>query len=119
VRIPTMPTIEPANTQQVIQMGSHVEKVQQTIQQQQGVLTQQLESENVEADDKKRSQVQEAEDSYQADGAKADERGKQGRLRSRAKKKATTEIEVEEEIVEEPPSAIAEKYHGGRINLRA
>jgi hypothetical protein len=117
VRTPTMPTIEPANTQQVIQMGGHVEKVQQTIQQQQGVLTQQLKSENAEADDIKRSQVQEAEDSYQADGAKADEKGKQGRLRSRAKKKIATE--VEEETVEEPLPAIAEKNHGGRINLRA
>ena len=117
MRIPTMPTIEPANTQQVIQMGSHVEKVQQTIQQQQGVLTQQLESENLAADDQKRNQVQETEDAYQADGSNADEKGKQGRLRSRAKKKAVAE--AEEEIVEEPPSAIAEKYHGGRINLRA
>lgn len=117
MRIPAMPTIQPANTQQVIQMGSHVEKVQQTIQQQQSVLTQQLESENLKADDQKRSQVQETEDAYQADGSNPDEKGKKGRLRSKAKKKAAEE--VEEKSVEEPPSAIAEKYHGGRINLRA
>jgi hypothetical protein len=117
VRIPTMPTIEPSNTQQVIQMGSYVEKVQQTLQPQQSVRTQQLELENDKAVDQKRNQVEETEDSHQADGAKADGKGKQGRLRSKAKKKAATE--VEEEILEEPPSAIAEKNHGGRINLRA
>ena len=113
-----MPTIEPANTQQVLQMGSHVEKVQQTIQQQQGVLAQQLDVEGAEKDDAKRNQVQETEDTYQADASNPDEKGKKGRLRSKAKNPATEE-EVEESSVEEPPPAIVEQNHGGRINLRA
>ncbi len=112
-----MPTIEPANTQQVIQMGSHVEKVQQTIQQQQGVLAQQLELEGAEKDDVKRNQVQETEDAYQSDASNPDEKGKKGRLRSKANNAATPE--VEEENVEEPPPVIVEQNHGGRINLRA
>ncbi len=117
MRIPAMPTIEPANTQQVIQMGTHVEKVQQTIQQQQGVVGQQLELENLESDDIKRNQVQETEDAYESDASNPDEKGKQGRLRSKAKKKVATEME--EKNVEEPAPVIVEKHHGGRINLRA
>ncbi len=112
-----MPTIEPANTQQVIQMGSHVEKVQQTIQQQQGVVAQQLDLESVENQDIKKNQVQETDDAYQSDASNPDDKGKKGRLRSKANNAAPQE--EEEENAEEPPPVIVEQNHGGRINLRA
>ena len=110
-----MPIIEPVNTQQVIQMGSHVEKVQQTIQQQQGVLTKQLEIESNEIEDVKRRQVQETEDSYQSDASNPDDKGKNGRLR--LKSDGTFAVEESKQDDEEPFPAIVEENYGGRINI--
>ena len=109
-----MPTIEPANIQQVIQMGSHVEKVQQTIQQQQGVLAQQLNIEGAENDDVKKNRVQEPENAYQSDASNPDDKGKRGRLISQSESSITLEID---ENNEQPPPVIVEQNHGGNINL--
>jgi hypothetical protein len=111
-----MPTIQLVNTQQVIQMGTHVEKVQQTLQQQQGISAQQLQLDQTEADDAKRHQVKEPEETHQSGTTNADAKGKKGRLRSKAK---TSSSELEEEGVEEPLPIVIENHHGGRINLRA
>ena len=59
-----MPTTPPVNTQQVLQMGTHTEKVQQTIQSIPNVSAQQLNKEREVSDELKRSQVQELSDTY-------------------------------------------------------
>ena len=54
-----MPTTPPVNTQQVLQMGTHAEKVQQTIQSLPNVTAQQLNKEREVSDELRRTQVQE------------------------------------------------------------
>ena len=112
-----MPAIVSANTQQVIQMGTHVEKVQQTIQQQQSLLVRQLALEVIENDDIKRNQVQETEDTYAPLSSDPDKEGKKGRLRTKAGNSVTTELN--EENLEDPPLVIVEQNYGGQINLWA
>ena len=53
-----MPTTPPVNTQQVLQMGTNTEKVQQTIQSLPNVTAQQMNKEREVSDELKRSQVQ-------------------------------------------------------------
>jgi len=53
-----MPTALPVNTQQVLQMGSHTEKLQHTMQNLPTVVAQQADKERQLADELKRVQVQ-------------------------------------------------------------
>ena len=53
-----MPTTPPVNTQQVLQMGTHTEKLQHTMQTQPTVVSQQVDKERQLADELKRRQVQ-------------------------------------------------------------
>ena len=53
-----MPTTPPVNTQQVLQMGTHTEKLQHTMQTQPTVVAQQVDKERQLADELKRRQVQ-------------------------------------------------------------
>ena len=52
-----MPTTLPVNTQQVLQMGSHTEKLQHTMQNLPTVVAQQVDKERQLADELKRVQV--------------------------------------------------------------
>lgn len=70
-----MPIIEPANTQQVLQMSSFVEKVQQGQQQIHHSINQYLDEERAVLDEIKRSEVQEAENPHSVDPANPDGAG--------------------------------------------
>ncbi|MBT5468973.1 MAG: hypothetical protein HOK41_00075 [Nitrospina sp.] len=109
-----MPTTLPVNTQQVLQMGTHTEKVQQTIQSLPNVTAQQVNKEREVTDEMKRTTVQEAENTYFIEETDP-QTGEKKRVRILKKKKADSEKESieSEEIV--PP----EGNHGGKINIRA
>ena len=59
-----MPTTPQVNTQQVLQMGTHTEKVQQTTQSIGNVTAQQLNKEREVVDEMKRNQVHETNITY-------------------------------------------------------
>ena len=59
-----MPTTPQVNTQQVLQMGTHTEKVQQTTQSVGNVTAQQLNKEREVVDEMKRNQVHETNITY-------------------------------------------------------
>jgi len=86
-----MPTIQPANTQQILSMGTHVEKIQQTAQQLAGVTSQQLDEERALQDEMKGSEVQDMEESNPSDQANPEGKNRRGRLkiRKRSREKET------------------------------
>ena len=59
-----MPTTPQVNTQQVIQMGTHTEKLQHTIQTLPNVTSQQANSEREVTDEMKRTEVQDPENAH-------------------------------------------------------
>ena len=59
-----MPTTLPVNTQQVLQMGSHTEKLQHTMQNLPTVVAQQVDKERQLADELKRVQVQDMDPTH-------------------------------------------------------
>ncbi|MBI4389480.1 MAG: hypothetical protein HY580_04810 [Nitrospinae bacterium] len=78
-----MPVIDPVNTQQVIQMGTHVEKLQQTIQHLPTTTAQQLDQERITLDEMKRSEIQDADATNQTQPIDDEGRKRRGRLRIR------------------------------------
>ena len=109
-----MPTTPPVNTQQVLQMGTHTEKVQQTIQSLSNVTGQQLNRDRVVSDELKRTQVQKLENTYfveQTDPKK----GEKKRVRVIKKKKSELKPDKSEPNENYP----SESHHGGSINIQA
>lgn len=83
-----MPTIGPANTQQVLQMSPLAEKLQQATQQQPATVAQQLNQEDrAELNELKRTEVQDPENKNPADPANPDGTRGQKRLRATGKKR--------------------------------
>lgn len=109
-----MPTIEPANTQQVIQMGSHVERLQQSIQLQSTVTAQQLDQERIIATELKNAEIQDPEYSNEPNPANPDGRGLRGRLRTRGKKQVKP---MTPETPQEQPPQFIERGLGAKINI--
>ena len=109
-----MPTTPPVNIQQVLQMGTYTEKVQQTIQSLQSVTAQQLNKEREVLDELKRSQVQELKHTYFIE--KVDARaGSKKRARVLKKKSVEEELAKSEPDENIPP----EIQPGSRINIKA
>ena len=109
-----MPTTPPVNTQQVLQMSTHTEKVQQTIQSLPNVTAQQLNKEREVSDELKRTQVQELSNTYFIEEIDP-KTGTKKKVRIIKKKK---EKQVSEKS--EPDKNIpSESYHGGSINIQA
>lgn len=108
-----MPTTPQVNTQQVLQMGTHTEKLQQTMQSLPNVTAQQANTEREVADEMKRTEVQEPENTYFVEETDP-ETGAKKRVRV-LKKKAIPE----EELLESEESLPLEGNHGGKINIRA
>jgi hypothetical protein len=107
-----MPTTPQVNTQQIMQMGTHTEKLQHTIQSLPNVTTQQANAEREVTDEIKRTEVQGLENAYFIE--KTDpETGPKKRLRDFRKK--TT---PEEEHLESEKTLPPEANHGGKINIR-
>ncbi len=109
-----MPTTPQVNTQQVLQMGTHTEKLQQTIESLPNVTAQQENKEREVSDEMKRTQVQETENTYFIEETDP-ETGAKKRVRI-IKKKADQE---EEKLGSEESFLPPEGNHGGKINIQA
>ncbi len=109
-----MPTTPQVNTQQVLQMGTHTEKVQQTTQSIGNVTAQQLDKEREVVDEIKRNQVHETNVTYFVEEIDPKTRSKK---RVRVKKKQVHE--EQENFESELPPIPPEENHGGKINIRA
>jgi hypothetical protein len=108
-----MPTTPQVNTQQVIQMGIHTEKLQHTIQILPNVTAQQANAEREVTDEMKRTEVQDLENAYFIKETDP-ETGAKKRVRVLRKITISEEEQLEpEEIL--PP----EVNHGGQINIHA
>ena len=108
-----MPITPQVNTQQVIQMGTLTEKLQQTIQSLPNVTAQQANTERELLDEKKRTEVQDPENIYFIEATDPETVAKK---RVRVLKKKTT---PEEELLESEETLPPEGNHGGKINIRA
>ncbi|MFT4578924.1 MAG: hypothetical protein ACI8PD_002159 [Nitrospinales bacterium] len=111
--VPTMPTTPQVNTQQVLQMGTHAEKLQQTIQSLPNVTAQQLNTEREVTDEMKRTEVQDPENTYFIEETDP-ETGAKKRVRVLKKKAIPEEVLLEPEEI-----SPLEGNHGGKINIRA
>ena len=109
-----MPTTPQVNTQQVLQMGTHTEKLQQTTQSIVNLTAQQLNKEREAVDEIKRNQVQETDITYFVEETDPKTRSKK---RIRVLKKASQEEEKLE--IEANRSMPLEGNHGGKINIQA
>jgi len=109
-----MPTTPLVNTQQVLQMGTHTEKVQQTIQSLPNVTAQQLNKEREVSDELRRIQVQEFSNTYFIEEIDP-KTGAKKRVRVLNKKKEG----LDSERSEPDKNILSESYHGGSINIQA
>lgn len=108
-----MPIIETANVQQVLQMSTHVEKLQQNTQQQPSLLAQQLEEDRDKKAELKRIEVQENENSNQSERSNPDGPSKKRRLRiTRNASKVENPTNKEDRQTSPSPSP-----YGRRIDL--
>ncbi len=108
-----MPTTPQVNTQQVLQMGTHTEKLQQTIQSLPNVTAQQANTEREVTDEMKRTEVQDPENAYFVE-ENDPETGAKKRVRVLRRKTIP-----EEELLESEEFLPLEGNHGGKINIRA
>ena len=108
-----MPTTPQVNTQQVIQMGTHTEKLQHTIQSLPNVTAQQANTEREVTDEIKRTEVLGPENAYFIEETDP-ETGAKKRVRFLRKK-----IIPEEEQLESEETLPPEGNYGGKINIRA
>ena len=104
-----MPSTLPVNMQQVLQMGTHTEKLQHTLQALPNVTAQQVDKEREKDDELKRRQVQGINPSYLIEKTDPQTRGK---MRVRVRKKNQT---VDEDDSPEPP--LPEDSYRGKISI--
>ncbi len=83
-----MSTVPPVNIQQVLQMGTHAEKLQQTMQQLPNTSAHHLDEERKIADELKRKSVQNAKSGAAANATDPDAKGPGHRKKRNAKPKA-------------------------------
>ncbi len=102
-----MPATTPVNTQQVLQMGTHTEKLQHTIQSLPNVVAQQVDKERQLADELKRSQVQNMDSTHLIEETDPHTSPKK---RVRVRKNNMNEGE-------DPEPPIPEAPHQGLINI--
>ena len=104
-----MPTTPPVNTQQVLQMGTHTEKLQHTMQTQPTVVAQQVDKERQLADELKRRQVQDMEPAHFLEETDPHTKAKK-RVRVRKKNRSKTDDDILEPPLPEDP-------YRGKINI--
>ena len=104
-----MPSTLPVNMQQVLQMGTHTEKLQHTLQALPNVTAQQVDKEREKDDELKRRQVQDMDPSYLIEETDPQTRGKK---RVRVRKNNQT---VDEDDSPEPP--LPEDPYRGKISI--
>jgi len=105
-----MPTIPPVNTQQVLSMGTHTEKLQQTVQNQPLLVASQLDEERRLEDELKRAGVQNPDESSASVALHPDGRRQAPRRRPARGKE-------DDAAAGEEPRAIAESGRGGRVDI--
>ena len=105
-----MPTTLQVNTQQVLQMGTHTEKLQQTIQSLPNVTAQQTNKEREVTDEMKLTEVQDPENAYFIEQTDP-ETGAKKRVRVLRGK-----IDAEEALESEEILPLEGSY-GGKINI--
>ena len=108
-----MPTTPQVNTQQILQMGTYIEKLQQTIQSLPNVTAQQANTEREVTDEMNRTEVQDIENTYFVEETDP-KTGAKKRVRI-LKKKAIPE----EELFESEEILPLEGNYGGKINICA
>ena len=104
-----MPTTPPVNTQQVLQMGTHTEKLQHTMQTQPTVVAQQVDKERQLADELKRRQVQDMDPAHFLEETAPHTKAKK-RVRVRKKNRSNTDDDSLEPPLPEDP-------YRGKINI--
>ena len=104
-----MPTTPRVNTQQVLQMGTHTEKLQHTMQTQPTVVAQQVDKERQLADELKRRQVQDMEPAHFLEETDPHTKAKK-RVRVRKKNRSNTDDDSLEPPLPEDP-------YRGKINI--
>ncbi len=104
-----MPTTISANVQQVLQMGSHTEKLQHTIQNLPNVVAQQVDKERQLEDELKRRQVQDLDSTHLLEETDPDTKRKK-RIKVRKNNDNDNDVDNHE------PS-VAEDSHQGLINI--
>ena len=104
-----MPSTLPVNMQQVLQMGTHTEKLQHTLQALPNVTAQQVDKEREKDDELKRRQVQDMGPSYLIEETDPQTRGKK---RVRVRKNNQT---VDKDDSPEPP--LPEDPYRGKISI--
>ena len=108
-----MSTTPQVNTQQILQMGTYIEKLQQTIQSLPNVTAQQANTEREVTDEMNRTEVQDIENTYFVEETDP-KTGAKKRVRI-LKKKAIPE----EELLESEEILPLEGNYGGKINICA
>ena len=104
-----MPSTLPVNMQQVLQMGTHTEKLQHTLQALPNVTAQQVDKEREKDDELKRRQVQDMDPSYLIE-----ETDPQTRVKKRVRVRKNNQT-VDEDDSPEPP--LPEDPYRGKISI--
>ena len=106
-----MPSTLPVNMQQVLQLGTHTEKLQHTLQALPNVTALQVDKKREKDDELQRRQVQNMDPSYLIDETDPKTRGK-NRVRVRKKNQAV-------DIDDSPKTPLPEDPYRGKINIVA
>ena len=105
-----MPSALPVNMQQVLQMGTHTEKLQHTLQALPNVTAQQVDKEREKDDELKRRQVQDMGPSYLIEETDPQTRGKK-RVRVRKNNQTVDQDDSLEPPLPEDPYRGKNKYY--------
>lgn len=107
-----MPVIEPVNTQQILQMSPHAEKLQQASQNQPALTSQQLTKERIDLNELKRTEVQDPEH-----GDPSEPTNPEGKRRGRLRRRSKAQEEGETRSGHEPTTAVTEMPRGKKIDV--
>ena len=111
-----MPIIEIINTQQTLQMGTHAEKLQQTMQQLPSTTAQQIQKEQVAINELKQIEVQDPEKIEAADSSNPEAKRRR-EIRLRNKSKQNNDLEKIPQNSTQDNDFKGDSYQGQNINL--
>ena len=111
-----MPTTEIVNTQQTLQMGTHAEKLQQTMQQLPSTTAQQIQEEQVAVNELKQIEVQDPEKTEAADSTNSESKRRR-EIRLRNKSKQSNDIEKPLPNSTQDNVFVGDSNQGQNINL--
>ena len=111
-----MPTTEIVNTQQTLQMGTHAEKLQQTMQQLPSTTAQQIQEEQVAVNELKQVEVQDPE-KIEATDSTNPEAKRRREIRLRNKSKQNNDLEKPPQNSTQDKVIKGDFHQGQNINL--